>query len=233
MTQFSSLCILSFERPLFLKACLETVRDAGEPVEIIVHDDGSQNPQVHEFLIEMYRRGQISTLIMNPPGHNQGVGCAIKRMFDVAQGDILWKVDQDLVFQTGWGKTARKMFKDPDLGLAGLFKYHVEPCIWTENKIEVPSPPKTHTYHEYIVGSAFGITRETYEEFGIGIHSTAFAEDYMLMKAINESGKYCGLPTDDLCMNVGFGLGPSTVVTQVEPVYTTQPIHQEPILFGK
>lgn len=230
MSNFTSVCVLSYERPHYLRACLETLRDAGEPFELIVHDDGSTNPELLAFLHEMQARGQFSTLIMNQPGHNQGVGCAIKRCFDVAQGDVLVKVDQDLVFQSGWLTRVREILADPNVGLTGLFAYHHDPVDVAKTKLDGIEPPDdaTWSYHTHICGSAFAITRETYERFGIETHSDAFAEDWDLMKRLSATELVCALPNEALVVNVGFGIGPSTVVVAEN---TVQTIKHKPHLF--
>lgn len=106
MTDHATLCILSYNRPQFLPQCIETAREAGVPLEIIVHDDGSTNGELLSYLYQAHADGLISTLILNAPGYNQGVGNAIKRTFDMAAGDWVVKVDQDLIFKPGWGVEA-------------------------------------------------------------------------------------------------------------------------------
>jgi glycosyltransferase involved in cell wall biosynthesis len=103
MSDYASCCVLSYERPAFLQTAISTlVSNAGAPLELIVHDDGSANPEVWCLLNDLLSTGLVSTVILNPPGWNQGVGEAIRRCFDLAQGDVLVKVDQDLIFHEGW-----------------------------------------------------------------------------------------------------------------------------------
>jgi glycosyltransferase involved in cell wall biosynthesis len=103
LMNFATVCVLSYERPDFLRDSLATMcAGAGYPLEIIVHDDGSRDPRVHELLHEQLALGNISTVISNPPGHNQGQGVALNRMFQLAAGDPIIKADQDLMYNPGW-----------------------------------------------------------------------------------------------------------------------------------
>lgn len=226
---FASVCVLSYERPQFLHACLESLRDAGEPFELIVCDDGSTSAEVRPYLTRYLEEGLISQLLLHPPGENQGVGWAIKRCFDVAQGDVLVKVDQDLIFQPGWLTRVREILADPQVGLTGLFAYHHDPVDVAKTGLTGVEPPpgSAHTYHTHICGSAFAVTRETYERFGIESHSDAFAEDWDLMKRISTTELVCALPDEALCVNCGFGIGPSTVVVAEGIV---REIHHGPVV---
>lgn len=99
MADYATACVLSYNRPKFLNECLTSMLNAGAPYELIVHDDGSDEMDVDLVLEDWADR---ATIITNPPCHNQGVGEAIRRMFVVASGDPLVKIDQDLIFRAGW-----------------------------------------------------------------------------------------------------------------------------------
>lgn len=250
MTGFASLCVLSYERPEFLETCLETLANADAPYELIVHDDGSRNEEVLEMLQHHQRKGRISSLILNTPGHNQGQGIALNRMFGMAKGDPIIKLDQDLVFRPGWlarvneildsnrdlpgadpsrGLWAVTLPYEPRIGLLGLFHYLHEPVDSRETIVEHHGTWQEHTH---ICGSAFALRREAWEELGpFEEHSEAFAEDWAMQKAVTDSPSWvCGLPNDDLVQNQGFGIGPSTVVTAPG---TVRKIHKEPMLHGR
>jgi GT2 family glycosyltransferase len=240
-SRFATCCVLSYERPEFLQQMLATmISHAAFPMEVIVHDDGSENPQVHRLLQELLAAGSISTVITNPPGHNQGQGIALNRMFAMAKGEYILKLDQDLLFQPNWLKKAIEILDEnereisagegfvdlgaksdeikevPDIGLLGLFKYEADPVDYRKTLL------RDHGYfeeHTHICGSGFVMTRRAWEEFGpFTERSEAFAEDYEMQLAVTarQPAWCCALPREDLVYNQGFGLGPSTVVVQDE-----------------
>lgn len=156
--QFASVCVLSYERLQFLKQCIASIITVGyAPLELIVHDDGSEDPELRDWLVRMSNTGVISTLLMNSPGHNEGQGIAMNRMAAVAKGDPIIKCDQDMVLKPGWlkevnavlesnrdafyGECAHGACPKPDeclpdgrpcedgvlIGALGVFRYPVEP----------------------------------------------------------------------------------------------------------
>ena len=212
---FASVCVLSYERPELLRACLESVRDAGAEFELIIHDDGSEDPDLKFFLTETIAKGGCSQLIRIAPGRNEGVGEAVRKCFSVAQGDLLIKVDQDLVFTPGWLAETRRILEDPRVGCVGMFAYHHEPCDVARTTLEERDGYFTVTD---FVGSCFAIPRAVYELPTVGpieTHSTSFSEDVGLKDRITKDGFDLALPDENLAVNVGFGYGPSTVC--VEP----------------
>lgn len=231
---YASCCVLSFERPEFLRTAIRTlVENAGVPLELIVHDDGSSmDSDVPELISELLDDGWISTLIANPPGHNQGVGEAVRRMFAVATGDLLIKIDQDLIFEPGWLRVLYGAFyesgleeESPALGALGGFHYHHDPV----------DAAKMHRRTwgaweevEDFVGSLIAVPRGIYESFGpFPTGSAAFAEDVEFKRRLQAEGLALGLPLTDIVRNQGFGVGPSTVVTAPD---TVREIHQGPVV---
>lgn len=245
---FATVCVLSFERPDFLKQSIETmIQHADYPLEVIVHDDGSRDPRVNALLQALLAEGKISTVIQNPAGHNEGQGVALNRMFHMAQGDPIIKADQDLVYQPGWLRHAVEVIDrnrervesmepnpladEPPIGVLGLFRYYAEPVHHEEMHIQ-------HWGGEWeqcedFVGSAMVIPRDVWEAFGpFDQHSNAFAEDREFkMKVKEEGGLALALPPqgEDLAVNVGFGVGPSTVVVDHGQVAI---IHHKPHIIG-
>ena len=214
MSDFASCCVLSYERPRFLETALTTlVKNAGAPLELIVHDDGSAGEarrDIIAFLDGMMEDGLVSTVILNPPGHNQGQGIALNRMFQMAKGDPIIKLDHDLIFAPDWLATTMQILGDngrlhdecaeedftppePLIGLLGLFHYRYEPVNSAKTII---STHPTFQEHTHICGSAFAMPREAWEHFGpFEEHSDAFAEDYVMQLAVTESDEYvCALP---------------------------------------
>jgi glycosyltransferase involved in cell wall biosynthesis len=221
---YASACVLSYNRPEFLKQCITTLTaNANYPLELIIHDDGSTDPEVWKLLDIWARAGTVSTIIRNPPGHNQGQGVALNRMFDIASGDPIIKLDQDLVFFNNWLSDLINIFNqnehdcidkaDPAIGLLGLFKYYHDPVDCRKTKIEEYNLWQAHSH---ICGSGFAIPREAWEQFSpFTEYSDAFAEDWeMQMRITNSESWVCGLPNIDLVSNQGFGIPRSTVVNK-------------------
>jgi glycosyltransferase involved in cell wall biosynthesis len=222
MSSFASICVLSYERPDLLRACLESVRDAGAPFELIIHDDGSEDVDAKFLLTETIAKGGCSQLIRISPGHNEGVGEAVRKCFAVAQGDLLVKIDQDLVFTPGWLATTRTILEDPHVGAVGMFAYHHDPV--DDAKMRIADGQRDgHYYVKDFVGSCFAVPRHIYEAPGIGpieAHSPAFSEDVGLKDRIRKAGYGLALPDENLAVNVGFGVGPSTVNISHDEVRT-------------
>ena len=220
-------CVLSFNRPEFLtRSVMSLVRAADEPFELIVHDDGSKDAIDMRVALDWLQYVVGATVIRNAPGWNQGQGVALNRMFAMATGDPIYKLDQDLLYKPGWLSTSRRILENPKVGLLGLFHYHHEPCDSRHTLIEDHGDWSSRTH---ILGSAFGVSRECWEWLKpFHEHSEAFAEDWMFQQQVTASHDFCcALPKDDLVENFGFGIGPSTVVVAPN---TVQEIYHEPYL---
>lgn len=237
MSDYASLVFLSYQRPQFIfESIHDAVAKAGYPCELIVHDDGSTEPNVQMGLLDMLAGGVISRLILNPPGHNEGVGAAINRGFSVATGHTILKLDQDLLYTDDWLARVVGILKhDAAVGMLGLFKYHCEPVPWDRMKIHVPTLGGYH-YTRQFCGSGFAIPRRVWEHLGrFEEHSDAFAEDMDYMQRVRTAETPWGepwelaLPDIDLVHNRGFGIGPSTVVEEGMKVHE---IHHESLVFG-
>lgn len=210
-------------------------------MEIVVHDDGS-DPETVQVLIRMLSGGEISKLILSPTGHNEGVGAAFNRAAAVSTGDPVCKIDQDLTFQPGWlRKVVEWLDQDPDVGMFGLFRYHIDPVDWRQmNHRDPPDESPGFGQYEYcddFVGSAMCVPREVLDELGpFPEHSTAFAEDVSYKKLLQSKGLELALPCQgDLAVNHGFGVGPSTVVRGWDQETNTgivQEIHDGPLILG-
>ena len=241
MTDFASCCLLSYNRPDFLLSAVRSLTEnAGWPLELIIHDDGSSDPRLDELLWRFKQDG--ATVIQNRPGHNQGVGTAVNRMFSIAKGDPLVKIDQDLTFEPGWlrtiatilerNRTERIGFGEPLIGALGAFRYHVEPCIADEQFVARHSEGHgAWEHHRDFVGSLTAVPRDVWEDYGPWEeHSTAFSEDVAFKDKLRADGLVMALPPEDIATNHGFGVGPSTVCTSLDSV---QSIKKEPVILGR
>lgn len=240
---YPTLCFLAYERPQFLKQAITTaLAGVDEPVEIIVHDDGSEDPEQLKLLHDLHLTGCVSSLVLNAPGVNQGQGVALNRMFRMASGDPIIKLDHDLVFEPGWLRTVKAILEDQRVGLCALFKYWLDPVDW--RKTRVPDEdvlacgeglPQGYSFHTHIIGSGFAVPRRVWDILGpFEERWESFGEDWDFQKRVHEHPcLFNALPDQDLVSNVGFGLGPSTVVVAGENgVPEPRKIHKQPVLVG-
>jgi glycosyltransferase involved in cell wall biosynthesis len=221
---YASLCFLSYNRPRFLEEAIRTAADnANAPCEVIVHDDGSSDSEVYNLITDLQMDGYISTAIFNAEGHNQGQGVALNRLFNIASGDPIIKLDQDLIFEPNWLRKVNHLLRrNPRAGLLGLFKYEHDPVDYRKTRIHTDAPCDGLDWHTHICGSGFALPRVVWETLGpFEEHSAAFAEDADMQRRVFESETWdCALPYVDLVRNQGFGIGPSTVVPAVGQVAT-------------
>lgn len=213
MSDHASVCVLSYQRPEFLDQTISSLLvNAAAPLELIVHDDGSTNRDVRQVIENYQSQGLISTVILNAPGHNEGVGRAMNRAFALATGDPIIKADQDLVYQPGWlARVVELLNSNQEIGLLSGFRYWHDPCDWRKTII---SERDGWDEHEIIMGSFMAVRRACWEELGPwDEYSDAFAEDNVFQKRVTASEAWvCGTPQVDLMQNIGYGVGPSTVV---------------------
>lgn len=227
----ATIVFLSYNRPEKLfQAVHSAVQNTEIPLEVIIHDDGSDASIQQSVFTGTRELG--STHIFNRPGHNMGVGNAVRRGFSIANGDYYIKADQDLIFHPGWLESAIKVHEqDVNVGMTGLFKYHVEPCRWQDKQIDVPTVGDYH-YVEDFVSSLFVIPSDVYWQCGRFPKSQSnYAEDVGYKNRLKEYGFRLALTNLDYVSNVGFGFGPdlSTIVTSIDPGnYQTRPINEEP-----
>lgn len=245
---FASVCVLSYERLDFLKQCIGTMlARADADFELIVHDDGSEDPALRAWLVARLEDGTISTLLMNPPGWNQGQGIAMNRMAAIAKGDPIIKCDQDLIFQPGWLRKVQAVLEENRAeGFEGCVHgacphpEHCEPhhpvcedrgpMIGALGIFRYPVEPVKYEdmllkdwggweEHRDFVGSFIAIPREAWELFGPWEErSEAFAEDNIFKLAVAAEDNWCcALTKEVLAVNQGFGIGPSTLVLGPEP----------------
>lgn len=236
MSQYLSLCLLSYNRPRFIEEAINSaLEDPGFPIEIVVHDDGSTDLSVQTLLLKYLHEGRISKLILSPTGHNQGVGESIRAAFGAASGDVLVKADQDLIFKSGWAQALFDVATDTRIGFAGLFKYDFEPVDHRKTilKRDCWAPEGTpYEIHTHICASLFGIRADVYDRYGIQTHSDAFAEDTDLCDRLKADGFEIALTRDAYVVNRGFGIGPSTVCERPGPDGVAK-IKHETLLFAK
>lgn len=239
MTEYASVCILSFNRLEFLSHSIASLGDAGYPIEIVVGDDGS-DPQIQQWLLAALQAGQISRLVLNPPGCNEGVGTMVNRLFSVASGDPLIKSDQDLIYTPGAiGEFVRvlrhnaRSDHEPPLGTLGGFRYEHDPV--DHRKMFRANHELWDEVEDY-VSSCLVVSRSVWEDYGPWEnHSDAFAEDVEFKRRLSSLGFAHGLTIAEVVHNRGFGPPYSTVVRDEqddEGRNVIQTIHHEPRIFS-
>lgn len=193
MADFASLVVSAWNRPELLFASLENLRANTEyPYELIVHDDGS-SPETQTRLLHQLNMGCISTLIMNPTGHNMGHGTAVNRAVDASRGDPIIKLNGDECFTPGWlGKAVRAMELFPEIGILHLSyywksvihnKFSTEGILWDLE----PKTLMTFSRDGVVIrvvwvgpGCGFAFRRQTWKDTGPWIQylCPSFGEDW-------------------------------------------------------
>jgi glycosyltransferase involved in cell wall biosynthesis len=248
LTDYASICLLSYNRPRLLRKTISTaIKNAHYPLELIVHDDGSDQDTL-DVLREFHDNGLISLLMLNAPGQNEGQGIALNRMFGAATGDPIVKMDHDMELEPGWLAACVQLLKanhddveifgrteeNPEIGCLGLFKYMHDPVDYRKMSLNDRTVDGIDWVEvEDFVGSVMVIPRAAWEEFGpFETRSPAFAEDALFKEAVFNRSAWCNaLFPDDLATNVGFGLGPSTVcIPGPAGEAVVQPIKETPLL---
>lgn len=139
--KFASVLITAFNRPEFLQASIESLRACTYyPYELIIHDDGSE-PATKDFLLDLLKRGWISTLVMNPPKHNRGQALAADRCYQVAQGDYVVKMEGDEQYTPGWlTKAVKAMEVFPEIAMLSLQQFcHIHDRYTLQEHVSYPS----------------------------------------------------------------------------------------------
>jgi glycosyltransferase involved in cell wall biosynthesis len=241
VSEYASICLLSFNRPRLLRQTISTaIKNAHYPLELIVHDDGSDQG-TKDVLKEFHDNGLVSLLMLNAPGHNEGQGVALNRMFSVASGEHIVKLDHDMELAPGWLRASVDLLEanfrsevGTRIGALGLFKYEHDPVDHRKMHIADRETEGIEWCEvKDFVGSAMVIPRDAWEEFGpFEERSPAFAEDAVFKQEIAKAKDYCcALFPEDLAVNVGFGLGPSTVnIPDANNQPVVQPIKSGPLL---
>lgn len=218
-----SVCVLSFNRPEFLAASIETLlasaAHGGVELELIVGDDGSEDSSVRSYLVSQLESGAISGLVLAPPGHNEGVGRMVNRLWAMANGDVICKADQDLLYAP---EALAEIERVANLvyGTVGGFRYWADPV--RHDQMLVSEGPDFDVVRDY-VSSFLAVRRKVADEVGAWPeHSDAYAEDIEWKARVAANGGCHVLTKQDVIQNVGFGVGPSTVVVaegQVRPIH--------------
>jgi len=209
-----------------MRASLESLwANTTYPYELIILDDGS-DAQTKDYLFDVIRQHRASTVLFNTD-RNLGIGIAVNRGFQIARGEYLWKLDADLMYKPGWlTKVTHLLETYPEIGCLGLFKYWHEPCNFPSELIQ--TLPEYHNVIDF-VGSAIGMRREVYDQFGKWHElEHSFGEDKQFKEKVKVGGFQMGLPLDDVAENVGFGEYKTSLIKEVH-MDTGKHVYHRPV----
>ena len=214
MSDFASLVILSYNRKDFLRRSLESLwANTDSEYELIVVDDAS-NAETQEYIFSLVRQKKVSTALFNV-GWNRGIGIAVNRGVAASRGNILFKLDADLLYHPGWLREARRLLTIQKIGCLGLFRYNYPPCRW-QDELNRTDPEGFDEVKDF-VGSAIGFRREMYDRFGPWTEEGwTFSEDVKKKKEIQAGGYLLALPKDDLAVNFGFGENLTSLIRKID-----------------
>lgn len=118
-----SLCLLSYKRPDMLIDCINSIHNTADmPFELIVNSDGETD--VEEISFDFFQDKKISKFILSN-GNNRGVGRSFQNCLGLCEGDYIFKIDADLIFQPKWMSTAVKILENnSDIATVSLFDYN-------------------------------------------------------------------------------------------------------------
>ena len=166
MKNLASLIVLAYERPEFLHRMMTSLLtvDSGYPMEIIVHNDGSTEDEVFQYLTSLAHEKKI-TILINNCGQNVGIEQSVRRGIACSSGDYIFKLDTDLEFTPGWlGKAVAILEHEETVGAVGLIDYRkydpADSRFW-----EVTEMPNFLWVKDF-VSSAYGFTRTVYNAAG-------------------------------------------------------------------
>jgi len=188
MSQLGFEPLVSVVIPLFNQGCFldEAVASCRlqtyENVEIVVVDDGSDDPETCRLLAD-YRRPGVS--LVRTPG-NEGLAAARNRGARTSRGQLLCFLDaDDLLEPTFLEKTAAALRGDPELDVVSCWieAFGVERWTYKPSRCDLAA-----VLAECTIATAAVVRRSAFERVG-GFDATPVAnEDWDFWIAILESG---------------------------------------------
>jgi glycosyltransferase involved in cell wall biosynthesis len=220
--RFASLCVLSYTRSELLLQCLNSLLDTLDyPAEIIVNDDAGIN---RDILIGYYKNQKISKLIVSN-GKNRGVGRSFQNCLGLAEGDFIFKIDTDLIFEEkGWLSTSvRIMDTNPDIVSLSLFNYrHYDP---DDKRFNILERRAECNIVDDFVSSIYCFRKEDLARI------TPVDDDGNHLRLTSLGGKLA-ITNKDYVINVGFGIGRSTYVSGTPENPTPAKVYNRPFLIS-
>lgn len=117
-----SIVVVTFNRLEYTKQCIQSILDNTDvDFELILADNGSTDgtPEwLHAFESELVIAGYIKRLAVTLFDDNKGCATGYNLGFAQASGDLIWRIDNDVLLPAGWASAmVRAMELDPKLGM--------------------------------------------------------------------------------------------------------------------
>ena len=216
--KYASLCILSYERPdFFYKSFKSLILNTTFPHERIIHDDGSKDFRMEEYIREQLRN--VSYALLNK-GQNRGIAKAMRSCIGVSSGEFIFKLDADLEYFPNWLEAIVSIIKNNgDVGACGLFNYrNYDP---RDTRFEILEERKDCFIVTDFVNSGYGFKKGIFEQFGEAMGDDGWQQ------YIKSKGYKLAIPKKDVVYNFGFGANKSIYVKDGKVAV----FHKEPRIF--
>ena len=132
-----TIALVSFEQPDVLRQCLDALAaDLAHPwVNLLVIDNGSTDPGVHEILRQAEQHGRTRVIRL---AVNGGFSAAVNRaQSEIDSSHDLVLLNNDVIVSPGWLKALRSRAADPRVGLVVPTQF--VPTDYEDGKTHVPS----------------------------------------------------------------------------------------------
>lgn len=219
----ASLCIIAYKRAEMLDECIQSLHDNTEyPFELIVNVDGNSGYHVDK-VIDKYRvRSLISKAIL-VNGGNRGVGHSFTNCVKLSEGEYIFKIDTDILFNKGWLSECIKLLHNPSISAVSPFNYNnYDP---DDNRFQILHSIDGGYIVNDFVSSIYGFRKVHWKNREIpddGFHQTLRTEFGSL-----------AITKKDFVVNQGFGLEKSVYVVNTEKGPAKAMTYDEPLIFNK
>jgi glycosyltransferase involved in cell wall biosynthesis len=213
-TKIASLCVLAYERPDHLERLIGSLHkvDAGYPYELIIHNDGSGDHKVRDYLHWLGGR-KLASIIIENCGQNMGVAKSLKRCIGSSSGDYIFKLDSDLEFiEKDWLKKSVDLLDDETV-LCLLDYRNYDP---DDKRFDNIHDKGGYFISDNFVSSAYGFTKATFDKFGHEMGDDGWH------KFLHRQGHRLLITKPDYVRNTGFG---------IDSVWVGATLHEEPLIF--
>lgn len=164
-----SLVVVTYNRLDYSKECIESIlRNTDVPFELIIVDNGSADG-TREWLTGLKApQAERFTLLLNEV--NLGCAVAFNQGFRLADGDPIFRIDNDVIMPDGWASAFMGLWdSDPQLGMMAT-DLEAEPREYPE-KVGVFDPRISYfdgpVWHDHGLGSwCMAHRRAMFEQIG-------------------------------------------------------------------
>lgn len=217
-----SLCLLAYKRPEWLSECVKSIHaNSDVPFELIVNADADD--ETGKAAYELYKDGLISKLVL-VAGKNRGVGRSFQNCLGLAEGDYIFKVDSDIMFELRWLSPCIKILADQHVAALSPFDYrHYDPA---DTRFQIEKETESYFVVNDFVSSIYGFRRMWWD-----INKGKMPDDGFHQE-LRKWGDLAITKTD-LVTNRGFGIGKTVYVSLNEKGEAVKtPTHDMPKVFG-